>query len=102
MAHEFLIEPAHPEAQRHIHPGSPKEVIARQSTGQTSRVHEWPAVPNGGLYISRDFPDAVFTYGRAIPAGLKRAGDPGQLQPQQVRDSSRKSKNSQEESSIGD
>jgi hypothetical protein len=61
MAHKPLIEPAHPEAQRHIHSGSPKEVVARQTAGQTSWAHERPAVPNGGLDISNDFPDAAFT-----------------------------------------
>jgi hypothetical protein len=81
MAYKLLIETAHPEAQRHIHSGSPKEVVARQPAGQASWAHERPAVPNGDLDIRRDFRDAVFLYGRGIPAGFERAGDPGRLQP---------------------
>ncbi|MGD0958065.1 MAG: hypothetical protein ABR953_14730 [Candidatus Acidiferrales bacterium] len=61
MAYELLIEPAHSEAQRYIHSGSPKEVVVRQPAGQTSWAHERPAAPNGGLDISHYFPDAAFT-----------------------------------------
>ena len=82
MAHEFLIEPiepAHSEAQFHIHSQSPEEVVAGHATSQASWTHERTATPNGGLYIGRYSSHSVFVHRQGIRAGLNRASNLSRL-----------------------
>ena len=102
MSHELVIEPAHSETECYVHSCPPKEVVASQPARQAPWAHNGSTVLNGELHISRYFFHTIFRRmtDAGISAQLEQAGKSGQLQSEQLWNSSRKYKYLEEVSSI--
>jgi len=100
MADKLLLDLAHTETQRHIHPIPAEEVVSRCSPGETSRSHEGGALLDGHFHVRRNLFKSVSIWGRAT-LWLQQSLHSRQFQTEEERNNGGKDKYLKEEKDIG-